>query len=177
MHAGSRYATNGRLDPAPLDAGPHRAAVLDFAASLLGACAASLPSAVVVDVGLASNADRGDEHRAVVEANMAWFSASYAANPDQVLDVVLRAAGPRHRLTPATTPSLARPPLRIAAPRRPTSPPTSALTPPERHRGGGIRAAPGQGRTPGHGAPARRQIRMFDANRRPVVGGERRPVL
>ncbi|MGC5322394.1 ATP-grasp domain-containing protein [Micromonospora arida] len=100
VHAASRYATNGRLDPAPLDAGPHRAAVLDFAASLLGACAASLPSAVVVDVGLASNADRGDEHWAVVEANMAWFSASYAANPDRVLDVVLRAAGPRDRLTP-----------------------------------------------------------------------------
>ncbi|MET8833575.1 hypothetical protein ABZV78_06640 [Micromonospora sp. NPDC004540] len=36
----------------------------------------------------------------VVEANMAWFSTSYAANPDQVLDVVLRAAGPRHRLAP-----------------------------------------------------------------------------
>ncbi|MEU5948692.1 ATP-grasp domain-containing protein [Micromonospora sp. NPDC047465] len=100
VHAASRYATNGRLDPAPLAACPHRAAVLDFAVSLLDACADSLPSAVVVDVGLASNADRGDEHWAVVEANMAWFSTSYAANPDQVLDVVLRAAGPRHRLAP-----------------------------------------------------------------------------
>ncbi|SCL29150.1 protein of unknown function [Micromonospora pallida] len=99
VHAASRYAVNGRLDPAPLDACAHRAAVLDFAAGLLDACADSLPSAVVVDVGLASNADRGDEHWAVVEANMAWFSTSYAANPDQVLDVVLRAAGPRHRLT------------------------------------------------------------------------------
>ncbi|MGC5021297.1 ATP-grasp domain-containing protein [Micromonospora sp. DT47] len=100
VHAASRYATNGRLDPAPLDACAHRAAVLDFAAGLLDACADSLPSAVVVDVGLASNADRGDEHWAVVEANMAWFSTSYAANPDQVLDVVLRAAGPCHRLAP-----------------------------------------------------------------------------
>jgi hypothetical protein len=57
VHAASRYAINGRLDPAPLDACPHRAVVLDFAASLLDACADSLPSAVVVDVGLASNAD------------------------------------------------------------------------------------------------------------------------
>lgn len=98
VHTASRYATNGRLDPALLDACPHRAEVLDFADSLLDTCADSLPSAVVVDVGLASNADRGDEHWAVVEANMAWFSTSYAAIPDQVLDVVLRAAGPRHRL-------------------------------------------------------------------------------
>lgn len=29
---------------------------------------------------------------------MAWFSTSYVADPDRVLDVVLRAAGPRHRL-------------------------------------------------------------------------------
>ncbi|GAB3846082.1 ATP-grasp domain-containing protein [Dactylosporangium cerinum] len=121
VHAASRYATHGRLDPAPLSGGPHlsgphvsgphvsgprlsvdphRDAVLDFAARLLYACAGSLPSAVVVDVGLASDADRGDEHWAVVEANMAWFSTSYAADPDRVLDVVLRAAGPRHRLAP-----------------------------------------------------------------------------
>jgi hypothetical protein len=99
VHAASRYATHGRLDPAPLDACSHRDAVRDFAAELLDASADSLPSAVVVDVGLASNPDRGDEHWAVVEANMAWFSASYAADPDRVLDVVLRAAGPRHRLT------------------------------------------------------------------------------
>ena len=30
----------------------------------------------------------------MVEANMAWFSAHYAADPARVLDVVLRAAGP-----------------------------------------------------------------------------------
>jgi hypothetical protein len=51
-----------------------------------------------VDIGLSSDADRGAEHRAVVEANMAWFSTCYAAEPERVLDVVLRAAGPRHRL-------------------------------------------------------------------------------
>ncbi|MDF9807898.1 hypothetical protein M2436_006445 [Streptomyces sp. HB372] len=31
---------------------------------------------------------------AVVEANMAWFSTVYAADPDRALDVVLRSAGP-----------------------------------------------------------------------------------
>lgn len=98
VHAASRYAVSGRLDPAPLDACAHRAEVLDFAADLLNACADNLPSAVVVDVGLAGDADRGDENWAVVEANMAWFSTSYAADPDKVLDVVLRAAGPRHRM-------------------------------------------------------------------------------
>ncbi len=98
VHAASRYAVNGRLAPAPLDACPHRAEVLDFAAGLLDACAGTLPSAVVVDVGLASDADRGEEHWVVVEANMAWFSTSYAADADRVLDVVLRAAGPRHRV-------------------------------------------------------------------------------
>ncbi len=100
VHAASRYATHGRLDPAPLDVCLHRADVLNFAAGLLGTCGDSLPSAVVVDVGLASDADRGTEHWAVVEANMAWFSTSYAADPDRVLDVVLRAAGPRDRLAP-----------------------------------------------------------------------------
>ncbi|MEU7824198.1 ATP-grasp domain-containing protein [Catellatospora sp. NPDC049133] len=98
VHAASRYATGGRLDPAPLDACRHRDAVLDFAAGLLDAHADSLPSAVVVDVGLAGDADRGEEHWAVVEANMAWFSSSYAADPDRVLDVVLRAAGPDARV-------------------------------------------------------------------------------
>lgn len=100
VHAASRYAINGRLDQAPLEACAHEGAVLGFAADLLDACADTLPSAVVVDVGLVSNADRGTEHWAVVEANMAWFSSSYAANPDRVLDVVLRAAGPRHCLDP-----------------------------------------------------------------------------
>ncbi|GAA3276707.1 ATP-grasp domain-containing protein [Dactylosporangium vinaceum] len=97
VHAAGRYATFGRLDPAPLDGDAHRSAVLAFAGELLAACAGSLPSAVVVDVGLAADPDRGDERWAVVEANMAWFSTCYAADPDRVLDVVLRAAGPRHR--------------------------------------------------------------------------------
>jgi hypothetical protein len=99
VYAASRYATFGRLDPAPLEGDPREAAVRDFAARLLDATAGGLPSAVVIDVGLASDADRGDEHWAVVEANMAWFSSSYAAAPDRVLDVVLRAAGPVRNLS------------------------------------------------------------------------------
>jgi hypothetical protein len=98
VHAVSRYATFGRLNVAPLDSDEHKFAVLGFATDLLSVCADSLPSAVVVDVGLTSDPDRGDEHWAVVEANMAWFSTCYAADPDRVLDVVLRAAGPRHRV-------------------------------------------------------------------------------
>jgi hypothetical protein len=98
VHAAGRYATGGRLDRAPLDACTHRDAVLGFAADLLESHADSLPSAVVIDVGLAADADRGTEHWAVVEANMAWFSTCYAADPDRVLDVVFRSAGPRDRV-------------------------------------------------------------------------------
>ncbi|MFG3509598.1 ATP-grasp domain-containing protein [Streptomyces sp. NPDC047821] len=99
VRAGSQYATFGRLDAAPLDGHRHRAAVLDFAAGLLGAHGDTLPSAVVVDVGLVTASEPGGaEGWAVVEANMAWFSNSYAADPDGALDVVLRSAGPRARL-------------------------------------------------------------------------------
>ncbi|MFD0592464.1 hypothetical protein ACFQZ4_07755 [Catellatospora coxensis] len=80
--------------------------MLGFASGLLDACADGLPSAVVVDVGLAADADRGEEHWAVVEANMAWFSTSYAADPDRVLDVVLRAAGPGTRVAARDRPFL-----------------------------------------------------------------------
>ncbi|MFI6285820.1 ATP-grasp domain-containing protein [Streptomyces sp. NPDC051018] len=48
----------------------------------------------------------GGEHWAVVEANMPWFAHSYAALPDRVLDVVLRASGPRHRVAPRDVPFL-----------------------------------------------------------------------
>ena len=41
---------------------------------------------------------------------MAWFGTSYAANPNQVLDVVLRAAGPWTAWLPATMRSQDRPP-------------------------------------------------------------------
>ncbi|MDN3293274.1 ATP-grasp domain-containing protein [Streptomyces ficellus] len=93
---GSQYAAFGRLDAVPLDGHRHRDAALDFAADLLGACGDTLPSAVVVDVGLLTAPEAGaPEGWAVVEANMAWFSNCYAADPDRALDVVLRSAGPR----------------------------------------------------------------------------------
>ncbi|MFE2879568.1 ATP-grasp domain-containing protein [Streptomyces roseus] len=87
--AGSRYAVYGRPDPAPLDA-PARA----FAREALEATADGLPSAVCVDIGrLAAGG------WAIVEANMPWFAHCYAAEPDRVLDVVLRAAGPLSRVS------------------------------------------------------------------------------
>jgi hypothetical protein len=82
---GSRYATYGRLD-----AGPMVQDAQDFAAQVLH----GLPSAVVVDVGLIQNPTTGERTWAVVEANMPWFAQSYAADPERVLDVVLRATGP-----------------------------------------------------------------------------------
>ncbi len=95
---GSRYARYGRLDTSPLDGDRGEAAVRAFAAALLADCADTLPSAVVVDVGLIQDPDTGEERWAVVEANMPWFAHSYAADPDGVLDVVLRSAGPHNRL-------------------------------------------------------------------------------
>ncbi|MFE4634228.1 ATP-grasp domain-containing protein [Streptomyces sp. NPDC056773] len=93
--AGSRYAVHGRLDPAPLDEDPRAADVRAFAARLLAAAGGGLPTAVTVDVGFAGGTV------VVVEANMAWFSNCYAADPERVLDVVLRSAGPRDRIAEA----------------------------------------------------------------------------
>ncbi|MDH6115761.1 hypothetical protein ABH930_006250 [Kitasatospora sp. GAS204A] len=97
---GSRYARYGRLDTAPLDGNRDEAAVRAFAQRLLAAERGSLPSAVAVDVGLVQDPDTGREQWAVVEANMPWFAHSYAADPDAVLDVVLRATGPRGEVAP-----------------------------------------------------------------------------
>nr|WP_240508991.1 ATP-grasp domain-containing protein [Streptomyces agglomeratus] len=100
VRTGSQYATFGQLDAAPLDGHRHRGTVMDFAERLLTACGRTLPSAVVVDVGLLRTPAGGPAGEwAVVEANMAWFSNCYAADPDRALDVVLRGAGPRARLT------------------------------------------------------------------------------
>ncbi|MER7516990.1 ATP-grasp domain-containing protein [Streptomyces sp. NPDC126499] len=85
---GGRYLSYGLLDP-----GPPAPDALRFGADLLAAAGGSLPSAVVVDVGLTEEAGW-----AVVEANMAWFAHCYAADPSAVLDVVLRAAGPLGRV-------------------------------------------------------------------------------
>ncbi|WP_035852478.1 ATP-grasp domain-containing protein [Kitasatospora azatica] len=108
VHTASRYAVDGRLDIAPVtdalvDVAPatdapvaedrHAPAALAFARQVLAATADGLPSAVVVDVGLLA-----DGRWAVVEANPAWASGGYACDPDLVLDVVLRAAGPADEL-------------------------------------------------------------------------------
>ena len=86
VRTGSRYATRGELDVAPLAEDPRRDEVLAFAGQL---AASQLPSAIVVDVGVL---DGG--RWAVVEANAAWASGHYACDADAALDVVLRAARP-----------------------------------------------------------------------------------
>ena len=96
--AGSRYARYGQLDVAALDADRHEKAVRDFADRALADCAETLPSAVALDVGLIQDPDTGAEAWVVVEANMAWFANCYAADPDRVLDVALRSAGPRAQI-------------------------------------------------------------------------------
>ncbi|WP_329315833.1 ATP-grasp domain-containing protein [Streptomyces sp. NBC_01262] len=83
--AGSRYAVHGRLGTAPRR----------LAERLLASVGESLPSGVTVGVGLVQDPDTGHERWAVVEGNMPWFSHSYTVRVDAVLDVVLRAAGPR----------------------------------------------------------------------------------
>ncbi|WP_330334467.1 ATP-grasp domain-containing protein [Streptomyces sp. NBC_00536] len=80
VHTASRYAEDGRLS-----LGPASAEALAFAADLPFP---TLPSAIVVDVGLA------DGRWAVIEANAAWASGTYACDPGLALDVVLRAAAP-----------------------------------------------------------------------------------
>ncbi|OPC83682.1 hypothetical protein B4N89_24510 [Embleya scabrispora] len=102
-HTGSRYATFGRLDPMPLTGDPRAGEVFAFARDLLAEHGAGLPSAVVLDVGLAGTADSAEEHWVVVEPNMAWFSNIYAADPARCLDVIVAAAGPRAALRPADT--------------------------------------------------------------------------
>ncbi|MFD9123458.1 ATP-grasp domain-containing protein [Kitasatospora sp. NPDC059571] len=102
-----RYAVFGRLDPRPLRTDERdRAAratlaeITGFVDRLIAAAGHTLPSAVVLDVGRLLDPYRAGHRWAVVEANMAWFSHAYAADPARVLDVVLRAAGPRERVRP-----------------------------------------------------------------------------
>ncbi|KDN88049.1 ATP-grasp domain-containing protein [Kitasatospora cheerisanensis] len=100
VRAASRYACDGELSVgAPGSDGPELSA---FAAEVLAAAAgcAPLPSAAVVDVG------RTPAGWAVVEANAAWASGGYACDPDAVLEVVLRAAGPLDLLPGADRPFL-----------------------------------------------------------------------
>ncbi|MCM1965150.1 MULTISPECIES: ATP-grasp domain-containing protein [unclassified Streptomyces] len=80
VHTASRYAEDGRLSLGPASAG-----ALAFAAGLPFS---TLPSAIVVDVGLAGG------RWSVIEANAAWASGTYVCDPDRALDVALRAAAP-----------------------------------------------------------------------------------
>ncbi|MFE3329224.1 ATP-grasp domain-containing protein [Streptomyces sp. NPDC059176] len=100
----SRYAVFGRLDPRPLGATREdlvtAAQLTEFADRLAAHAGHTLPSGVVVDVGQLLDPYRPGHRWAVVEANMAWFSHAYAADPGRVLDVVLRAAGPREHMRP-----------------------------------------------------------------------------
>ncbi|MFF2045182.1 ATP-grasp domain-containing protein [Kitasatospora sp. NPDC058170] len=113
VRTAARYALDGELSVAPLDEDPYREGVLGFAAEVLAASAGSLPSAVVVDVGLLDDGTGGPDGPggpgggpawAVVEANAAWASGGYACDPAAVLDVVLRAAGPATALAQADRP-------------------------------------------------------------------------
>ncbi|MGA4539231.1 ATP-grasp domain-containing protein [Uniformispora flossi] len=96
----SRYAVDGDLAVVPADECPDGAEAWAFAQHVLDAEAGRLPSAVVVDVGRIGAAEPGLPQSAgvggwaVVEANAAWASGGYACDPDAVLEVVLRAAGP-----------------------------------------------------------------------------------
>ncbi|MFI6289092.1 ATP-grasp domain-containing protein [Streptomyces sp. NPDC051018] len=96
VHTGSRYAERGRLSP-----GPPSADAIAFGADLLAECGGTLPSAIVVDVG-----STADGHWAVIEANAAWASGMYKADPERALDVVLRAAAPADATTPRDRPFL-----------------------------------------------------------------------
>ncbi|MGP3953154.1 ATP-grasp domain-containing protein [Streptomyces sp. 7N604] len=95
IRTGSRYATYGRLDPAPIASCPEGEDVLDFARDLLASCGHTLPRACVLDVGRITASSGGGEGRwAVVEAKMAWFSHLYASDAERALDVVLEATVP-----------------------------------------------------------------------------------
>ena len=85
---GAQYAIDGDLDIEPLDGHESEQRVLGFAKDVLREAVDTLPSGVVLDVGLIGG------EPAVIEANAAWASGHYAADPERVLDVVLRAAGP-----------------------------------------------------------------------------------
>ncbi|MGQ4451038.1 ATP-grasp domain-containing protein [Streptomyces griseus] len=90
VRTAGQYAEAGRLRLGPPDGD-----ALAFGRDVLAAAGASLPSAIVVDVG------RDDEGRwAVIEANAAWAGGCYLADPERALDTVLRAAGPAADLSP-----------------------------------------------------------------------------
>ena len=98
VHTGARYAAHGKLSLGPLSP-----AATAFAVDLLAGCARTLPSAIVVDIGTVA-----DDGWAVIEANAAWASGRYTADPDAALDVVLRTAAPIDRLSSRDQPFVRR---------------------------------------------------------------------
>lgn len=101
MLTGSRYATYGRLDAAELTDSHTPSGLYEFTYRLLADHGHTLPSAVVLDVGLLARPEGGATGEwAVVEANMPWFSTLYAADPARALEVTLRSAGPREAVAP-----------------------------------------------------------------------------
>lgn len=125
VHAASQYALRGDLALAPLDGHPDERAVMRFAVELLTTLGHTLPSAVVIDVGVVIDDDGGGdgddtddgasrETLAVIEANAAWASGHYACDPQRVLDVVLRASFDRSLLTERDAPFKRR--TRLVAP-------------------------------------------------------------
>lgn len=103
VHTASQYAVQGELVIAPLAGHADERAVMRFADDLLITLGHTLPSAVVVDVGVVRD-DDGPEKLAVIEANPAWASGHYACDPERVLDVVLRASFDRRLLTERDAP-------------------------------------------------------------------------
>lgn len=94
VHTGSRYASWGHLDPGTLLSRDATTVVSEVEA-MLTSRASDLPSAVVIDAGLTGPGNDPRRDVAIVEANMAWFAQPYWSDPDRVLDVVMRSAGPR----------------------------------------------------------------------------------
>ncbi|GAA3956816.1 hypothetical protein GCM10023085_44250 [Actinomadura viridis] len=93
VRTGSQYALWSREALEPLEGHGRRGEVLGFAREMLAVAGGTLPGAVVVDVGVIAEPD-GGERWAVVEANGAWGSGCYAADPGRALEVVLRSSGP-----------------------------------------------------------------------------------
>ncbi|WP_246157445.1 ATP-grasp domain-containing protein [Catellatospora sichuanensis] len=108
VRAVSRYAVDGELDLAGPVEDTRCADAAAFAAGLLGTGMPELPSAVVIDVGLLADGGTGRPEWAVIEANAAWASGHYAADPDGALDVVLLASRPSAEVAPADRPFLRR---------------------------------------------------------------------
>ncbi|MFI5613744.1 hypothetical protein [Amycolatopsis sp. NPDC051903] len=79
------------------DLGPAPRAAVAFGSELLDAAGHTVPSGIVIDVGTPG----GDG--AVIEANAAWASGCYTADPDIALAVILRGPSDHHGPHPGST--------------------------------------------------------------------------